>query len=330
MFQFPGQGKPAQGVLFDSDFGRTIDSVLALALLHGLENKRDARIAALSISGGGLKAAQLCDVIEKFYASATTGLAAQFFQGTPIGLAGSGRENTIFAAVLEKNPSRIANINDTAEPAVVLRNVLTAQYDQNAVVVLAGPATNLVALLDMNGGKELIAQKVKSLTLAEPPLAADIPAAKRLLAEWPTPIAAVRNDAVNGVMFPASSIEKDFAYNANHPVAAAYRAFQAMPYDAGTLDMAAVLYAVRPKADYFRLSEPGTLTIGNDGHTNFLAGGGKKHRYLIQDPAQNEKIVALYTELASAKPVPRAFRRPVQDDNADEKKDEKPVVSKQK
>jgi purine nucleosidase len=280
MFQFPGQGKPAQGVLFDSDFGRTIDTVLALALLHGLEGKREARVASLSISNSSLKAAQLCDVIEKFYAGATTGPAAQFFQGTPIGLSSSGGKVEVPA--LGKYPSRIASLNDTAEPAVLMRNVLTSQYDQNAVMVIAGPASNVLALLDMKGCRELIAQKVRLLVLTSDD------SSKRLVTDWPTPVVTVEREAMKGIRFPAASIEKDFSYDPNHPVADAYRAFQTMPYDAPTTALAAMLHAVRPKESYFRVS-------------------GKQ---LVPDPAQIEKLTAAYVELVSAKPVPRVFRRP--------------------
>ena len=52
------------------------------------------------------------------------------------------------AAVLAKPYSRgIHKLNDTADPVAVIRNALSAQFDQNAVVVMAGPATNLVRLL---------------------------------------------------------------------------------------------------------------------------------------------------------------------------------------
>ena len=78
-----------------------------------------------------------------------------------------------------------------------------------------------------------------------------------------------------------------------------------MPYDAGTWDMTSVLYAVRPKEGYFKLSEPGTINVLDDGRTRFTTSPGGKHRYLILDPAQKERIIKTYTEIASAKPVPR-------------------------
>ncbi len=348
MFQFPGQGKPAQGILYDSDFGRTVDSVLALALLHGLENKKDARIASITISYGNLKAAQLCDVIEKFYASATTGPAAQFAAPFTLGLGTGNRpdSSSVTATLAKKDAqgklaytSRVRSINDTAEAGVLMRNMLMAQNDENAVIVLAGPATNLVALLDLNGAADLIKRKVKFLALAGgnfegnqpcPNLSADIPAAKRLFAEWPTQIVAASDNIGNAILFPGSSIEKDFVYTLNHPIADAYRAYKAMPYDASTLDMAAVLYAARPKEGFFKISQPGSITITSNGGTVFKASSEGKHRFLTTDPAQSEKIVKLYTELASAKPMARASRKLVVDDNVDEKKGEKPITEEKK
>jgi len=285
MFQFPGQGKPAQGILFDSDFGATIDTVLALALLHGLEAKREARVASISINRPGLKAAQLCDVIEKFYASATTGPLAQFVVGTPVGLIANGDAPVPYANLLAA--TRIKSVNDTAEPATLLRNVLTAQYDKTAVVVLSGPPTNLAAILNLNGGRALVEQKVKLLSIA-----GDVDPS--FLSKWPTPIAIARKEIGTQVLFPASSIETDFAYAPNHPIADAYRAYHAMPYDAPTCAMAAALYGARPKEGYFQLSG----------------------RYLVPDPTQSEKLLAAYTQLASAKPVPRVPRKPVVDADA--------------
>jgi hypothetical protein len=95
----------------------------------------------------------------------------------------------------------------------------------------------------------------------------------------------------------------------------AYRAYKPMPYDAPTWDMTAVLYAVRPQEGYFRLSSPGAISVLDDGRTRFTPAPEGKHRYLILDPTQKERIVKTYTEIASAKPVQRAprFRRKQED-----------------
>jgi hypothetical protein len=105
--------------------------------------------------------------------------------------------------------------------------------------------------------------------------------------------------------FPASSIEKEFAWSPAHPIVDAYRAYKPMPYDASTGDMTAVLYAGRPQEGYFKLSDPGTIAVADDGGTRFSPSPEGKHRHLILDPAQKDRIIKAFTEVASAKPVPR-------------------------
>jgi inosine-uridine nucleoside N-ribohydrolase len=329
--QFPGQGKPPVGIIFDSDMGNSIDDGLALALLYGFEGKNEARVVSVSVSKPNLKAAAFCETIGRFYAGAVSGAFGGFGRTLPIGLASDGKmpEDTPMLTVpLSKRNAEgapvyehgIHNLNDTAEVAALIRNAFTAQYDQNAIVVLAGPATNLVKVLDLPGAKDLIAHKVRFLSVVagsypdggpEFNIKTDIPAAKKLFAEWPTPIVATGHELGEALLFPASSIEKDFAWSPAHPVVDAYRAYKPMPYDAPTWDMTALLYAVRPQEGYFKLSSPGTIGVLDDGRTKFAPSPEGKHRYLILDPAQKERILKTYTEIASAKPVPRAprFRR---------------------
>ena len=308
-----GQTKPARGIVYDSNFGETIDTVLALALLHGFEGKSKARVACLSISKSSLKSAQLCDVVEKFYASATTGLAALFMTGLPIGLAsGASPDSPIVTATLDRKDAegkavytpRIQKLNDTAVPEVVMRNSLLAQYDGNSSVVLAGPATNLARLLALRGAKDLIARKVKMLVMTGESLDADAAAAKSVIASWPSPIVLVDREVSTQLLYPDASIEKDFGYTTAHPVADAYRAAHPAPYDAPSAAMAAMLHAIQPDAGYFKLSEG-------------------KPEHLLVNPDLREEVIKTYVEMASAKPVPRSFRRLKLDDNADNKDEQK-------
>jgi hypothetical protein len=179
---------------------------------------------------------------------------------------------------------------------------------------LAGPATNLARFLDLPGAKNLILAKVRFLALAggaypngppDPSVRIDVSGARKLFDEWPTPIVASGYEVGKALLFPASSIEKDFAWSADHPIVDAYRAYQPMPYDAPTWALAPVLYSVRSEKGYFKLSEPGTIRVLNDGRTKFTPSPGGSHRYLIFDPAKKEQIIQTYVEIASAKPVPK-------------------------
>jgi hypothetical protein len=144
---------------------------------------------------------------------------------------------------------------------------------------------------------------------AESSIKSDVAAARRLFAEWPTPIVMVGTEVGDTLAYPAASIEKDFAWSPAHPVVEAYRAFRPMPYDAPAPALAAVLYAAQPDEGYFTLSPPGTISVLDDGRTRFAPQADGKHRYLIVDPAQKARVVTQYTSLVSAQPAPRPGRR---------------------
>lgn len=337
--QFPGQGKPPLGIIFDSDFGNRIDDALALALLYGFDGKNQARVVSLSTTKSNLKSAALMEVTARFYGGAVSGAIFAVGRTLPVGMAidGKSAEDTPMLTVpLEKKNSSgdliyqhgITRLEATAEVPALLRNAFTSQYDQNCAVVLAGPATNLASVLGLPGIKDLIKAKAKYLVVsggafdggaAEQSIKADVAAAKRLVAEWPTPVVFAGREVSEQLPFPGVSVEQNFAWSMHHPVADAYRAFKAMPYDAPSAHMAAILQAVRPDDGFFKLSEPGKVTVGDDGSTKFSASADGQHRRLIYDPAQKERILKTYVELASAKPVPRQprFPRPQQKKQAD-------------
>jgi inosine-uridine nucleoside N-ribohydrolase len=331
------KGKPPAGVFFDSDFS-TIDTILAMSVLYGLQGKNDCRVAIVSMSRANLAVAGFADAVERFY----KGPAGNFSQVPPIGMRTEGpagdtspaftvpfqKKNADGAAVYK---NQVKSEIDTGDPNTLFRNYLEAQYDQNAFWVLGGPATNLAAALAFPGMPELIAAKIKYLVVsagafpngpADNRIRGDIAAARKVFAEWPTPIVACGREVGAGLPFPGASIDKEFAEQVHdNPVADAYRAYRPMPYDAPSWDMAAALYAGRPKEGYFKLSGPGSIIVQNDGLTSFSASAEGKHQYLILDQQQKDRILKTYVELASAKPVPPKRFRPA--DAADPQKEQK-------
>ena len=313
--QIFGMGKPSVGVTYDASFGTSIDGALALALLYGLQGKNESRVISVSVSRSSLNAAVFADVLVRFY----TGEPNPFSGVTPVGLTLSGKlaeDTPMISSVVAKTsyPRDIYKMNDTADPMATIRNALSAQYDQNAIVVLAGPATNLAGLLALPEAPRLIAAKVRHLVIAAgSQFEADPAAAKALLAAWPGVIVLAGPDVGEAIPFPAAAIDKDFAWSDKHPLVDAWHICRPDGGDAPAPALAAALYAVRSDKDYFRVSEPGTISVDADGRPRFTPAAGGKHRSLIADPAKKEAIRQAYAELASTKPVGRPARfRPQQ------------------
>jgi len=315
------RGQTGPAIIYDSDFGRDIDTVLALAVLSNLGTK--GRIVSTAVSNSSLEAAAFCDAVSRFYAGESPGP----FGGRGMLIVGLSETGAKLEAAprLSKPlsmenaegkplfPHNINALNDTADPPVLFRNALLAQRDGDVTFILAGPPTDLIHLLALNGGRDLVASKAKLLVVAagsypdgpaDPRILADLAAARQLFATWPTQIVAVGTEVGAAVPYPARSIEQDFAWATAHPVVEAYRANQVMPYDAPSQAVIAALYAANTSEDYFRLSEPGIITVGDDGTTRFSPSVGGKHRYLMVDLSQKERIAKAFTALASAKPSP--------------------------
>lgn len=326
-----GAARPPIGIAFDGDVGNRIDALLAIAMLNGLTAKTQARRIALSVSRPSLVSAQIADVVAAFYRGAPVagrggiGPASEGMIGLPES-AGVNGDAPALAAILSgkaadgtpKYTSGITGLVSTAESAVMIRNLILAQHDGNAAIVLAGPATGLVRILDLYRSGPQITSKVRALVVAagtfptgaaESSIKADVAAAKRLFAEWPTPIVAVGREVGDALPYPGASIENDFAWSAAHPVVDAYRAYKAMPYDAPAPALAAVLQAALPDEGYFTLSEPGTISVLDDGRTRFAPQAEGRHRYLVVDPAQKARVLTQYTSLVPAPPAPRPGRR---------------------
>lgn len=336
------KGRPPQlpGVFFDSDMGANIDTVLALAALYGSYAK--VKVIGVTVSNSNLQAAAFCDALGRFYAGASQTVPGKSQYYSPVGLTENGRklpEAAMLARPLALKslegkpvfPSDITDILDTADVPIVLRNALLTQKPGEGVIVLAGPATNLIRSISVLGNKDFVATNTKVLVAAlgcypdgpaDPRVKADIASARRLFADWPTPIIAAGQELGNALPYPAASIESDFGWTPNHPVAEAYKAWKPMPYNAPTQALAAALYAAdaasATRNEFFQLSEPGTIQVLDDGRTKFTASPSGRHRYLIADPPMKDSIIKAYTTLASAKPAPppqRGFRPPQQQQN---------------
>ena len=190
----------------------------------------------------------------------------------------------------------------------MLRDALTAAPDGSVVIAQVGFSTNLARLLASPGGAALVGRKVRLLSVMaghfpqgnpEYNVKTDIPSARAVFDQWPSPIVFSGFEIGQALLFPATSIEHDFAWSDNHPVVDAYRDYMKMPYDRPTWDLTSVLYAVRPDRGYFSLSAPGRVTVDDQGRTIFTPGAAGKHRYLILNDSQKVRTLEALVLLAT-------------------------------
>lgn len=240
-------------------------------------------------------------------------------------------------------PRNILNSSQAPEAVSLLREVLAKQPDKSVVAIQVGYATTLARLLNSGpdrasplDGKSLVEQKVRLLSTmagsfdawagddgADHPaggpdmnIVSDVPSAKSVFAEWPTPIVASGVEIGISMRFPQLSVERHFNYAAHHPIADTYRytapAYRARskrpeaPHDHATFDLTSVLYAARPDEDYFSLSEPGRITALSDGGSRFEPDARGSHRYLILTPEQKSRTLEAMVMLTSQPPVHQA------------------------
>ena len=306
-------------IIFDTDMGNDIDDALALAILHAFESRGEAQLLAVTITKDNRWAAPYVDLVNTFYGRGDI----------PIGVVHNGKtpqSNPMIQGPSERKrpdgsyvyPHKITEGSQAPEAVSLLRRVLSQQPDDSVVMVQTGFSTNLARLLDSPpdgssplSGRELAAKKVRLLvamagnyvsTKPEFNVETDVPSASKLFAEWPTPIVVSGYEVGESMLFPASSIEHDFAYVPDHPVAEGYRLLMKMPYDRPTWDLTAALYAVWPDHGFFDLSPPGRITVLPDGATKFTPDPQGKQRYLIVTDAQKPRTLETMILLASQPP----------------------------
>ncbi len=315
------------GVFFDSDMGVNMDSALALAVLYGAASK--VKVIGLTVTNPNLEAAAFCDVVARFSTTGGRLKVTPPLYHFPVGYTGDGAAaagSMLSKALAVKGEDgspvfavNVRDVSDTGEVPVMLRNALSAQKDSAALMVVTGPATNLVRMLALPGNREMIAAKIGALILGagdfsgkavDPRIKADVPAARRIFAEWPTPIVVVGREAGDAVPYPGGSIAADFAWATTHPIVEAWKASKPMPSDVPSQAVLAALYATDMKGDLLKLSETGRIEVLDDGRTKFTPSASGTHRYLLtaSDAAWRANVVKAFTALASAKPAAPAGR----------------------
>lgn len=312
-------------IIFDTDMGNDIDDALALGVLHALETRGECRLLAVTLSKDNDQAGPFCNAVNTFYGRGEI----------PIGVVRKGKtpeDSPYLKAVVDavdsgkpRYPRSLLSGKDAPEAVALLRKTLAGRPDGAVTIVVVGFSTNLARLLDSPaddisplGGRDLVAKKCRELVMMagmftpnstkEYNVFIDAPAAKKVFADWPTPLVTSGFEIGLAIKYPAVSIEQDLSYVPHHPLFDAYVVYQKFPYDRETWDLTAVLYAVRPSRGYFGVSEYGIISVDDGDITRFApavpsAARPAKHRYLTVNAEQIARTREALVQLASQPPA---------------------------
>ncbi len=309
-------------LIFDTDIGNDVDDALAIGVIHALQSRGECELLAVTITKDQELSAPFVDALNTFYGRG----------GIPIGVVRGGPtpEASKFTVLAEKRdqgklryPHDLMSGTDAPGATELLRDVLAGEADASVVIAQVGFSTNLARLLESKpdrhsplNGHDLVKQKVRLLSVMagafqpiedkehlEYNVVMDIPSARKLADDWPTPILYSGFEIGLAITYPARSIERDYRYVEHHPLEEAYRLYMPPPHNRPTWDLTSVLQVVRPDREYFDLSEPGRVIIDENGGTRFEKDADGPHRYLIASPDQVLRVRESLVYLSSEPPT---------------------------
>ncbi|MEO5998957.1 MAG: nucleoside hydrolase [Chitinophagaceae bacterium] len=186
-------------IIFDSDMGPDYDDAGAIALLHALADKGEARILATMASTKYPSVAGVLDVFNTYFKRPDIPI------GVPKGT--SALELRDFQhwtdTLLVKYPHSVKNNQEVPDAVALYRKILAVQPDKSVTVVTVGFLTNLAGLFTSAAdrysplsGKDLIYKKVKQLVCMAGRFPAgkefnverDAAASRTVFENWNTPV----------------------------------------------------------------------------------------------------------------------------------------------
>lgn len=297
-------GEHMQYFIIDTDMGNDVDDALALALAHALHARGVLTLDAIVLSRAGHDAAAFCAAINAFYGR----------PDLPVGVFrdGPASAHNRFLHLYTQWPHRYDAVH-APEAADLLRQRLRALPDGSVTIVQIGFATHTAALLRDPADLALVRQKVRLLSVmagAFVPIAGepdfrefnvlnDIPAMQQVARDWPTPVLWNGFEIGDALRYPLPSIEHDFGWTQRHPIVEAYRAYCDPGEHRPTWDLLSVLCAACPDSEYVTPSEPGWVTVRDDGETRFRPDPAGLHRVLRHQASQSARVIEAMRLLVS-------------------------------
>lgn len=298
-------------VIFETDMGNDIDDAMALDMLYKYVEDGKINLLAVMINKEGSAPAEFVDIMNTFYGHQVP--IGVRYGGDPAEKGGvnfaeviSGMKDDAGQPVFQRTLEHCDTLPDALS---LYRKILSEVPDKSVKIISVGFFGNLGALLENE--PELVEKKVVSLTTmggcffapnGEFNLLGDLEASRKVFDNWPTEIVTSPFEVGIAICYPGESIENDLEWGIPHPMREGYLAYCPMPHDRPCWDLTATLYAVEG-GEWFTMSEPGKISVGDEGVATFTADSSGKQRYLAVTPEQATAIREHFVEILTRKPA---------------------------
>ena len=298
-------------VIFETDMGNDIDDAMALDMLYKYVEDGKINLLAVMINKEGSAPAEFVDIMNTFYGHQVP--IGVRYGGDPAEKGGvnfaeviSGMKDDAGQPVFQRTLEHCDTLPDALS---LYRKILSEVPDKSVKIISVGFFGNLGTLLENE--PELVEKKVVSLTTmggcffapnGEFNLLGDLEASRKVFDNWPTEIVTSPFEVGIAICYPGESIENDLEWGIPHPMREGYLAYCPMPHDRPCWDLTATLYAVEG-GDWFTISEPGKISVGDEGVATFTADSAGKQRYLAVTPEQATAIREHFVEILTRKPA---------------------------
>ncbi len=299
-------------IIFDSDMGPDYDDVGAIAILHALADKGEAKILATIASTKYEGVAGVLNVFNTYFNRPNIPV------GVPKGYALELRDWQHWTdTLLAKYPHKIKT-NDAAHDAVQLyRKILASQPNHSVTIVTIGFLTNLSNLLNSGtdgysslSGTELVKRKVKLLVCMagkfpsgfEFNVMKDAKASQDVYSHWPTPIILSGFEIGEKIKAGLPLIHNNTIKN--DPVKDAFSIAIPMAKEDSlgrkSWDETAVLVAIRGYSNWYTLHK-GRMVVADNG-SNTWDDNGSGQAYLVEK-VDYKKVQEIIDMLIMHQPV---------------------------
>ncbi len=298
---------PAQvKIIFDTDMDTDCDDAGALAVLHALADRGEAEILATVVSSRFRWSVPCVEAINRYYERPDLPIGAPKTQWADTG----GRGSRYARQISERFPTRLKSNDDAPDAVDVYRRVLAAQEDGSVAVVTVGYLTNIRDLLASPAdtispldGRALVQRKVRRWVCMggrypehlDPGVFGnfkpDPSSAVIAVRDWPGPIyfsGLGENIGTGGRLKETPAV---------NPVRRVYELYLGEKRTRPSWDPIAVLFAVRDKADFWKIHAGGRNHIFENGTNQWRDGPSTNHHLVELQPGTAESLRETLDEL---------------------------------